>query len=79
MAEYPKGFRRQLELRHPVEMMQGRLGTPTDIEICVNIGLGKGLDEGTEGPPIWDVVEGYLLDKKSVAVEPNQAVKVIGV
>lgn len=37
------------------------------------------VNEGTEGPPIWDVVEGYLTDKGSVAIEPNDAVKVVGI
>src|SRR5205085_4763398 len=36
------------------------------------------VNEGTEGPPIWDLVERYVARKKAVAVEPNRSVKVVG-
>ncbi|HEY2137017.1 MAG TPA: thiosulfohydrolase SoxB [Xanthobacteraceae bacterium] len=36
------------------------------------------VNEGTEGPPIWDVVERYVAAKKTVRVQQNRAVKVIG-
>jgi S-sulfosulfanyl-L-cysteine sulfohydrolase len=36
------------------------------------------VNEGTEGPPVWDLVEKYVLRKKTVTVESNTAVKVIG-
>ncbi|MDD9717022.1 thiosulfohydrolase SoxB [Dinoroseobacter sp. PD6] len=36
------------------------------------------VNEGTEGPPIWDVVESYIKRKGTVSVDPNQSVKVIG-
>lgn len=36
------------------------------------------INEATQGPPIWDVVESYITDKKTVKVEPNDSVKVIG-
>lgn len=36
------------------------------------------VNEGTEGPPIWDVVEKYLATKKIVDLQPTDAVKVIG-
>lgn len=37
------------------------------------------VNEGTEGPPIWDVVTNYVKRKKTVSVEPNTSVKVEGV
>ena len=37
------------------------------------------VNEGTEGPPIWDVVSNYIKRKKTVAVEPNTSVKIVGV
>jgi sulfur-oxidizing protein SoxB len=37
------------------------------------------VNEGTEGPPVWDVVERYVAAKKSVRIPENRAVKVIGV
>jgi len=36
------------------------------------------VNEGTEGPPIWDVVENYLRRKGTVEVKPNTSVKVTG-
>lgn len=36
------------------------------------------VNEGTEGPPIWDVVEAHLHKNPSVHVEENQSVKVAG-
>jgi S-sulfosulfanyl-L-cysteine sulfohydrolase len=36
------------------------------------------VNEGTEGPPVWDLVEKYVAAKKVVTVAPNTAVKVVG-
>ncbi len=36
------------------------------------------VNEGTEGPPIWEVVENYVARKGTVTVEPNQSVNVVG-
>lgn len=36
------------------------------------------VNEGTEGPAIWDVVENYIARKGTVAIEPNTSVKVAG-
>jgi len=55
-----------------------KTGEPIDPARTYKVAGWASVNEGTEGPPIWDVVEGYLLDKKSVAVEPNDAVKVVG-
>ena len=37
------------------------------------------VNEGAEGPPIWDVVANYVKRKKTVTVEPNTSVRVEGV
>ena len=34
--------------------------------------------EGTEGPPIWDVVANYISKRKTIVVRPTDAVKVVG-
>lgn len=34
------------------------------------------VNEGTEGPPVWDVVEAYLSKNPEVEIEPNQTVVV---
>jgi sulfur-oxidizing protein SoxB len=37
------------------------------------------VNEGTEGPQIWDVVEAHIRQKGTVSVEPNTSVEVTGV
>ena len=36
------------------------------------------VNEGTEGPPVWELVEKYVAAKKAVKIEANTSVKVIG-
>ncbi|MEA2874137.1 MAG: S-sulfosulfanyl-L-cysteine sulfohydrolase [Hyphomicrobiales bacterium] len=36
------------------------------------------VNEGTEGPPVWELVEKYVARKKTVRVEANTSVKVVG-
>jgi len=36
------------------------------------------VNEGTEGPPIWQVVEDYITRRGTVSVDPNKSVKVTG-
>ncbi len=36
------------------------------------------VNEGTEGPPIWDVVESHIRRKGVVSVDPNHSVRVTG-
>mgnify|MGYP000980910474 FL=1 len=36
------------------------------------------VNEGTEGPPVWDVVAGWLEKQKTVRFDENRAVKVVG-
>jgi sulfur-oxidizing protein SoxB len=37
------------------------------------------VNEGTEGPPVWDLVERYIAAEKTVRVAPNTNVKISGV
>jgi len=37
------------------------------------------VNEGTEGPPVWDLVEHYIAAEKTVQVAPNTSVKISGV
>jgi sulfur-oxidizing protein SoxB len=36
------------------------------------------INEGTEGPPIWEVVTKHVAGRKSIDVKPSAAVKVVG-
>ena len=37
------------------------------------------MTEGTEGPPVWELVERYIAAEKTVRVTPNTSVKISGV
>jgi len=37
------------------------------------------VNEGTEGPPVWDLIERYVAAEKTVRVAPNTSVKISGV
>ncbi|GGE79456.1 thiosulfohydrolase SoxB [Stappia taiwanensis] len=53
-------------------------GSPIDPARNYVVAGWASVNEGTEGPAIWDVVEEHLKDRKSVTLEPNRAVKVVG-
>ncbi|MEQ6204915.1 thiosulfohydrolase SoxB [Sulfitobacter sp. HNIBRBA2951] len=36
------------------------------------------VNEGTEGPPIWDVVEAHIAKQGTISLDPNNSVKVVG-
>jgi len=36
------------------------------------------VNEGTQGPPVWDLVERYVAAEKTVRVTPNSSVKISG-
>jgi sulfur-oxidizing protein SoxB len=36
------------------------------------------VNEGTEGPPVWDLVEKYVAAEKTVRIVPNESVKISG-
>ena len=42
------------------------------------VGGWASVNENTEGPPVWDLVESYIKRKKVIELDPNNSVKVIG-
>jgi sulfur-oxidizing protein SoxB len=36
------------------------------------------VNEGTEGPPVWDLVERFIAAEKTVRIVPNTSVKISG-
>ncbi|MDP6896553.1 MAG: thiosulfohydrolase SoxB, partial [Rhodospirillales bacterium] len=36
------------------------------------------VNEGTEGPPVYDLVSDYIRDKKTVGVQENQRIRISG-
>lgn len=61
------------------EMVLLKDGSPIDPARNYVVSGWASVNEGTDGPPIWDVVEGYLSARPSVTVEPNDSIRVIGV
>ncbi|RME98605.1 MAG: thiosulfohydrolase SoxB, partial [Alphaproteobacteria bacterium] len=54
-------------------------GAPIDPEREYVVAGWASINQAVEGPPIWDVVETYLKSHDPVRIEPNDAVKIIGV
>lgn len=54
-----------------------KTGKPIDPEREYIVSGWASVNEATEGPPIWDVVESYIASRKTVKVAPNDAVKVV--
>jgi sulfur-oxidizing protein SoxB len=53
-------------------------GRPVDAGKDYVVAGWASMNEGTEGPPVWDVVENYVARRKTVRIEPGSAVKVVG-
>jgi sulfur-oxidizing protein SoxB len=53
-------------------------GRPVDADRTYVVAGWASMNEGTEGPPVWDVVESYVARQKTVRCEPRSVVKVVG-
>jgi len=53
-------------------------GKPIDAAKSYTVAGWASVNEGTQGPPIWDVVSEHVSKRGTVKVEPNNAVKVSG-
>ncbi|WP_425403584.1 thiosulfohydrolase SoxB [Hwanghaeella sp.] len=53
-------------------------GTPIDPAQSYVVAGWASVNEGTEGPPIYDVVSDYIEKSGTVAVKPNDSVKIVG-
>ncbi|MGF1629363.1 MAG: thiosulfohydrolase SoxB [Kiloniellaceae bacterium] len=60
------------------EMTLLATGEPIDPARNYVVAGWASVNEGTEGPPVWDVVEAHLQKHPDVHVEENQSVKVAG-
>ena len=60
------------------EMTLLKTGEPIDPARSYVVAGWASVNEGTEGPPIWDVVEDHVRQKGTVKVEPNTSVTVTG-
>jgi sulfur-oxidizing protein SoxB len=53
-------------------------GQPIDPARDYTVAGWASVNEGTEGPPVWDVLERYVARQKIVRVEPNASIRVSG-
>lgn len=60
-------------------MMSLRDGKPIDAGRDYSVAGWASINEGTQGPPIWDVVSQYLTTKKTITPRPLDAVKVVNI
>jgi S-sulfosulfanyl-L-cysteine sulfohydrolase len=60
------------------DMILLKTGEPIAPQREYTIAGWASVNEGTEGPPIWDVVGRYIARKRVVRVEPSSSVKVVG-
>ncbi|MFN0263061.1 thiosulfohydrolase SoxB [Tepidamorphus sp. 3E244] len=54
-------------------------GEPIDPSREYNVAGWASVNEGTEGPPIWDVVTDWVSKQDTVKLPENRAVKVVGI
>lgn len=55
-----------------------KTGEPIDPAKSYVVAGWASVNEGTEGPPIWDVVEAHIKRKGRVTIDPNNSVQVSG-
>ena len=60
------------------EMTLLRDNSPIDPARTYAVSGWASVNEDTEGPAIWDVVENYVKRKGRVTIDPNKSVKVVG-
>jgi sulfur-oxidizing protein SoxB len=55
-----------------------KTGEPLDASKKYTVAGWASINEGTEGPPIWEIVEKYVSAAKTVKIEESTAVKILG-
>ena len=55
-----------------------KTGEPIDASRTYTVAGWASINEGVQGPPIWDVVAKYIKRKGVIDLAPNQSIKVIG-
>ncbi len=53
-------------------------GQPIEAEKAYVVSGWASVNEGTEGPPVYDIVSDYVRKAGTVSVKPNDAVKIVG-
>jgi len=60
------------------EMTLLKTGEAIDPSKTYQVAGWASVNEGTEGPPIWEVVENHIKKQGEITLEPNNSVEVIG-
>lgn len=60
------------------EMTLLKSGKPIDAATDYVVAGWASVNEGTEGPPVWDLVEKHVATLKTVKIAPNSSVKLVG-
>ena len=76
------GMGYRIEINNPQgkrisEMTILKSGKKLEPEKKYKVGGWASVNENTEGPPIWEIVERYIKRKKLIELDPNNSVKVI--
>ena len=61
------------------EMTLLKTGEAIDLSKTYKIAGWASVNEGTEGPAIWDVVEAHIAKQGTISLDPNNSVTVVGV
>lgn len=77
------GLGYKIEINKPIgsrisDMTLLKTGKPIDPKREYVVSGWASINENTEGPPIWEVVESYIASHKTVNVAPNDTVKIVG-
>jgi sulfur-oxidizing protein SoxB len=64
--------------RRIAELTLLRTGQPVEAEREYVVAGWASVNEGTEGPPIWEVVSKHVAARKAIDMPPNASVKVVG-
>ena len=60
------------------DMTHLKTGKPIEPAREYTVAGWASVNEGTEGPPVWDLVERFVASEKTVRIAPNSSVKVSG-
>jgi len=61
------------------DMVHTKTGAPIEAEKSYVVAGWASVNEGTEGPPVYDVLAKHIEAKKVVTVEENESIKIVGV
>jgi sulfur-oxidizing protein SoxB len=61
------------------DMVHTKTGAPIEADKSYVVAGWASVNEGTEGPPVYDVLAKHIEAKKVVTVEENESIKIVGV